>query len=359
MRISIWISIIFAMVIIAPASSWGEIPSHAVVLLYHHVDVGTPSSTSLSPTLFEEHLDYLAEGGYNAWPLAALMDSLRLGGTVPDRVVALTFDDGYPSVFTEAFPRLRERNWPFTVFVCPDAVDNGRGQVMTWDQLREMAAAGATVANHGMFHNHLQRRRDGETDQSWRKRTRAELLAAQRRISEEMGRAEALFAYPYGESDEDLRKLISELGWAAFGQQSGPMGTVSDLTQLPRFPMGGAFAAMETFPEKVASLPFEVREVEPAGSILPLGSDEKGPRPRLRLTLAPGDYRADQLAAFASGQGSAEWAWIDKEAGVLEVRSREGLAPGRSRYNITAPATDGRRYYWYSHTWIVGQVHED
>ena len=359
MRISLWISLFFAMVIIAPASSRAEIPSHAVVLIYHHVDEGTPVSTSLSPALFGEHLDYLAGNRYRVLPLQALVDSLRFQGSIPDRTVAITFDDGYRSVFTEAFPRLRELGWPFTVFVCPDVVDHGQGPVVSWDQLRQMAAAGATVANHGLFHQHLQRRRDGESDRQWRQRTKAELLAAQQRIEEEIGTAPPLFAYPYGEFDQDLRELIKELGWAGFGQQSGPMGRDSDPVLLPRFPMAGQFAVMEVFPEKVASLPLPVVEVSPRQPQLPLVTGEPACRPPLRLTLAKGEYRTGQLAAFASGQGTADLIWIDEEAGIIEVRARRALAPGRSRYNITAPATDGHRYYWYSHTWIVGQSHKD
>ena len=187
MRISIWISILTAMVAVVPASSSGEVPHHAVVLIYHHVDTDTPASTSLSPELFAEHLDYLVDHGYRALPLDALVDSLRVGGAIPDRTVAFTFDDGYRSVYTEAFPRLRELGWPFTVFVCPDALDQGRGPVMTWEQLREMAASGGTVANHGMFHNPLQRRAEGETDQARRARTKSELLEAQGRIEEANG----------------------------------------------------------------------------------------------------------------------------------------------------------------------------
>ena len=359
MRTSFGISILIAMVVIASASSGAEVPNHAVVLIYHHLDEGTPASTSLSPELFAEHLDFLVAHGYRALPLAALVDSLRVGGTIPDRTVAFTFDDGYRSVYTAAFPRLRELGWPFTVFVCSDDVDHCRGPVMTWDQLREMAAAGATVASHGKSHGHLQRRRAEESDRAWRERIRTELLAAQQRIEEEIGSTQALFAYPYGEFDDDLRELISDLGWAAFGQQSGPMGESSDLTLLPRFPMAGPFAAMETFPEKVASLPLPVQDVQPAGSMLPLATGEEEHRPRLRLTLGPGDFRTGQLAAFASGQGAAELSWIDAEAGIIEVRAQHSLLPGRSRYNITAPAKDGLRYYWYSHTWIVGQAHKD
>ena len=59
-----------------------------------------------------------------------------------DAGVVLTFDDGYRSVYETAYPLLKARGWPFTVFLCPEGIDRGRGPVMTWDQLREMAAAG-------------------------------------------------------------------------------------------------------------------------------------------------------------------------------------------------------------------------
>jgi biofilm PGA synthesis lipoprotein PgaB len=357
MRISRWISILLAMVVIVPASFADEVPSHAVVLIYHHVDTGTPASTSLSPDLFQEHLDYLVAHGYQAWSLGVLVDSLRTGGPIPDRTVAFTFDDGYASVYREAFPRLRELGWPFTVFVCPDAVDQGR--VLDWDQLREMAAAGATVANHGKFHRHYHRRRGAEDDATWRERTRRELLDAQERIAAEIGHAPELFAYPYGECDDDLRELVGELGWAAFGQQSGAMGESSDLTLLPRFPMAGSFAEMGVFPDKVASLPLPVESAVPSSPQLPSGTGQDGQAPTLRLTLGAGAYRSDLLAAYASGQDRAELKWIDAAAGIIEVKAHRALHAGRSRYNITAPTKDGRRYYWYSHTWIVGQSHKD
>ena len=41
----------------------------AVVLLYHHVDVGTPSITSISPTNFAAHLQYLDDNDFNILPL--------------------------------------------------------------------------------------------------------------------------------------------------------------------------------------------------------------------------------------------------------------------------------------------------
>lgn len=341
------------------ASAQEDVPAHAVGLIYHHVDENTPRSTSVTPELFTQHLDHFAAGGYTVMGLEEVLEALRTGSSLPDKAVVLTFDDGYISVYETAFPLLQARGWPFTVFVCPEGIDQRRGSLVTWDQLREMAAAGATIASHGLKHDHLHRRVDGESDADWRVRVKGDLEASAVRLTEEMGRAPEMIAYPYGEYDAALQGLVAELGWAGFGQQSGAMGRYSDLTALPRFPMSGGDAGMENFPVKVSCLPLPVLSAESAGHQLPLGIGVVRPRPALRLTLADGDYRIGQLAAYASGQGRAELTWVDRDAGICEVRAMEALPAGRSRYNVTAPAKDGRRYYWYSHTWIVGDTHKD
>jgi biofilm PGA synthesis lipoprotein PgaB len=336
-----------------------DVPTHAVALIYHHVDTKTPRSTSVSPELFTQHLDHLAEGGYTVLGLEEVLEALRTGGSLPDKAVVLTFDDGYSSVYETAFPMLQARGWPFTVFVCPDGIDHRRGPLVTWDQLREMAAAGVTIASHGLRHDHLHRRVAEEEDADWQVRIKGELEESAARLTKEIGRSPAMMAYPYGEYDAALQSIVAEMGWAAFGQQSGAMGRYSEMTALPRFPMSGGDAGMENFPVKVSCLPLPVMKAESAGHQMPLGIGVVRPRPALRLTLADGDYRIGQLAAYASGQGRAELTWVDRDSRICEVRANESLPAGRSRYNVTAPARDGRRYYWYSHTWIVGDKHKD
>ena len=334
------------------------VPSHAVVLLYHHVADDTPASTSTSPELFHRQMDWLAGNGYQVLPLPAVVDSLQRGRPLPDRTVALTFDDGYVSVYTEAFPHLRVRGWPFTVFVCPESIDRGRGPVMDWDQLREMAAAGATVANHGLRHDHLQQRRPDEGDAAWRARVRTELLEAQARIEDEIGDVSGVFAYPYGEFDPDLRALVIEMGWAGFGQQSGPAGDHSDLAVLPRFPMTGTFGTMDVFPEKVRSLPLPVLELLPLDNRIATG-DTAARRPvlDLRLTGTADDWPT--ITVYVSGQGRTPVTWSDPDVARLRIQPAAMLPRGRSRANVTAPSAWPGRWYWYSHTWIVGEKHGD
>ena len=56
---------------------------HAVSLIYHHVSEDTPALTSVSPNVFEQHLDYLDEHNFNIWPLSRILDTLRKGQDLP------------------------------------------------------------------------------------------------------------------------------------------------------------------------------------------------------------------------------------------------------------------------------------
>lgn len=92
-------------------------------------------------------MDYLEKNNSTVVPLLELTEKLRKGEPLPDKTVAITFDDSYASVYDSAYPRLKKRGWPFTFFVNTDAVGTSR-LFVTWAQLREMAAQGVTIANH-------------------------------------------------------------------------------------------------------------------------------------------------------------------------------------------------------------------
>jgi len=324
----------------------------AVVLEYHHVASDTPPSTSVTPETFERHMDHLADNDFHVWSLPRLVEAVRAGETVPERTVAITFDDGYRSVYSEVFPRLRKRGWPFTIFVSTAYIDGGDRNFVTWDQLREMEAAGVTIANHTVNHPHMVRRLEGESEPEWRRRMRREIVDAQARLEKEVERPARLFAYPFGEYSPAVEEIVADLGFVGFGQQSGAFGPDSNYTALPRFPIATAFAGLESFALKVRSRPLPVARTEPESGVL--GPDDA--RPRLRITLAPGPYRAESIRCYLGGDTIP----IDLEKSDpprLLVRPARALGAGRSKINCTAPATDGDQWFWYSFLWM--KPHDD
>jgi len=92
------------------------------VLMYHACqerenDVIRGLSINTTPAHLAAQLDFLQKH-YRVVPLASLID-----GTLPDRAVVITFDDGFRSVYEIALPLLRARNLPATCYLVTDVID--------------------------------------------------------------------------------------------------------------------------------------------------------------------------------------------------------------------------------------------
>jgi len=320
---------------------------HAVILLYHHVADDTPAVTSVSPEHFAQHLRYLEEHGFHVLPLAELVEGLRTGKPLPERSVAITFDDGYRSVLTNAAPLLAARHWPFTVFVSTDYIDRHYGHYLSWPELRQLQQMGASIGNHSRSHAHLVRMRAGESEEEWRLRARHEIDGAQQRLKDALGVTERLFAYPYGEFSRPLQMLVAQMGYVAFGQQSGAVGYKAERTALPRFPLTGRYADEEAFALRVNARPLPVALPAEQRTLLP--ADTR--RPSLSIRLGEGAFRSRQVRCYYQGK-AMELQWQDQQS--FAITAPEPLPAGRSKYTCTAPATDRQGgYFWYSHLWII------
>jgi peptidoglycan/xylan/chitin deacetylase (PgdA/CDA1 family) len=319
----------------------------AVVLMYHRIGEDDFPSTNVRIEQFEEQLDYLKEHHFQVWPLAKIVEHLQQRKPLPDKTIAITLDDAYLSIYTEAFPRFKERGWSFTVFVSTDPVDQGFSRYMNWEQLREMKKAGITLANHGASHAYLIRKDKDETLEQWRARIKADIEKGQRRLEQELGNTPMLFAYPYGEYNEEVLTIIKELGYSAFGQHSGAIGFDSDPLALARYPINEHYSEMSDFALKVDTLPLPVTHEHPRDP-----ERTNSEPPRLEITVAENTVGLAELSCYASGEGRMGIEWISKNPPRFAIQAISPLPSGRSRYSCTAPTRE-RRYQWYSHLWIT------
>ncbi|SFD26789.1 Peptidoglycan/xylan/chitin deacetylase, PgdA/CDA1 family [Thiohalospira halophila DSM 15071] len=320
----------------------------AVGLIYHRFGEGKYPTTSIDLESFEAQMDHLAENDYRIWPLGKVVCYLREDRELPDKVVSITIDDAYASVYHEAFPRLQERGWPFTVFVSTDPVDRGFSNFMTWDQMREMAEAGVEFANHTRTHPYLPQRQGEESDAAWAERVTEEIAGAEKRLREELGDAVAddpgLLAYPYGDYDAATAEIVRELDHVGVAQHAGPIGDGADLRALRRFPVGNEGFPMDRFRLRVATRALPVAEVEPWD---PATAEE---RPRVRVELEGTVEGWQGLNCFVKGQSEPAKVEWPLEGRAFTARARQPLKDGLVHYNCTARGPDGR-YWWYSHLW--------
>lgn len=106
------------------------------VLLYHRIadEVSDPYGLCVPPAQFEEHLLVIREVG-RPMRLSDFAAALR-SRSLPDRAIAITFDDGYIDNLESAAPLLAKHDVPALVFVTTGA--GGREREFWWDELERV-----------------------------------------------------------------------------------------------------------------------------------------------------------------------------------------------------------------------------
>ena len=311
----------------------------AVVFVYH--EFGNPAAGAIDIDLeqFDRHIEAVRDH-YRALPLPEIVAAFRRREPLPARAIALTIDSAYASAYREAWPRLRRAGIPFTVFVQTDPLDLARPGYMSWNQLRELAAAGVGVGTLGASYRRYPDAAPAE---------RAEDMArAIRRIEEELGFRPLLFAYPYGDFGSADRAAVREAGFvAAFGQHSGVAGPAQDSYALPRFFMNRDLGSVERFRLAADAVPLPVVDVVPEETVLN-GADNP---PAIGFTVAPSAGPLDRLNCFASNEAAA--VRLERLGSRrIELRLSRPFTPPRGRVNCTLPTADGR-FHWFGQQYYV------
>ena len=184
-------------------------PLRVPVLMYHEIAdaADTPSALAVSPDVFAGHLAYLRDAGFNTVTAGELSAILADGtGTLPERPVVLTFDDGYGDFYTQALPLLKRNGFTATLFQTTGWVgkEDEAIRMMNWRELAEAEQAGIEIGAHTRTHPQL--------DQLPEKALYEELYASKSALEDNLGLKIPGLAYPYGYSNAKVRQLARDLG---------------------------------------------------------------------------------------------------------------------------------------------------
>ncbi|MEI7025464.1 polysaccharide deacetylase family protein [Paenibacillus sp. y28] len=209
----------------------------AIVLVYHHIDP-KENGITISRERFHNQLQMLRDNGYNIITMEQFVAFMSSKGEVPQNAVLITFDDGYESFYTQAYPELLQFGFPATKFVVVDSIDNppAKGTPrLNWDQMREMKRNGMSFYSHtNKLHEYvkadqtlnlkpalanrmlLDKENRLETEEEYRERVKTDLIRADRRLEDELGIQERLLAFPFGAYNETALQIGRELGIGFF-----------------------------------------------------------------------------------------------------------------------------------------------
>ncbi len=305
--------------------------SSASILLYHRFGEDKYPSTSLSIEQLEKHIEILSKPEYNVMRLENVASAITRGESLPDKTVAISIDDAFKSVYTVAWPRLKEANLPFTVFVSTETIDKKYTSMMSWDQIKELYKSGVTIGNHLSSHESMIQL-DSNT---WKNK----IDFAQKRLTEILGEEPSLFAYPYGEANNEMKTFLRERGYtAAFGQHSGVASEYLDPFFLPRFSFNEKYGGLDRLKLAINALPIPIKDITPKKIII-----ENNP-PFLGFTVIDNALNLSRLQCFASRQNKPSIIEI-LPAKRVEIRFQEKFKRGRNRVNCTLPSKKNR-WHW-------------
>ncbi|WP_240343907.1 polysaccharide deacetylase family protein [Paenibacillus sp. SYP-B3998] len=175
-------------------------------------------------------MKYLAVHHFTPLTLNDFTLILQNQKAAPPRPVLLTFDDGYANNAELAMPILRQYNFPATLFISLGAV--GQPGYLSWPQIKEMHAAGWDIQPHTVTHPHLPLL---DADKQ-----REEIMHSRQQLEEQLGGKADVFAFPYGEYNEETLKILREAGFRyAFTTQEGRVDSSLPPLELPRIVVYG------------------------------------------------------------------------------------------------------------------------
>ncbi|MET4559460.1 peptidoglycan/xylan/chitin deacetylase (PgdA/CDA1 family) [Lysinibacillus parviboronicapiens] len=203
------------------------------VINYHSFgDYKEIANINITAKLFREQLQMLKDSGYTTITEAQLIAYLQGHGRIPEKSVFLTIDDGYESVYTIAYPILKEMGMQATLFVIVNDVETGLRKgvpMLNWQQIKEMSDSSIIQIGNHTYDLHwrgkndapkheamiLNQTKEGKslTNDERRRYILEDVTKAHQLIEKHTGKAPTSFAYPYGVYDRVAEQAIKAAGY--------------------------------------------------------------------------------------------------------------------------------------------------
>lgn len=200
------------------------------IIMYHSLAESEDNPYAVSPERFERDLIYLRQAGYTTVVMREVIDYVDGKGTLPEKPIMLTFDDGHYNNYHYAFPLLKKYGCKIVLSPigrCLDEFSERAGShlgysYVTWTQLREMTRSGLVeIGNHSYdLHENTAsqqgiRKRKDETEADYRERLLNDVGGMQQRFYAGLGIKPLTLTYPFGFYSRETLPIAKELGFRA------------------------------------------------------------------------------------------------------------------------------------------------
>ena len=297
------------------------------VFVYHRFGENDYPSTNIRINQFKKHLDELTKNNYNVVSTEEIINALINNKDLPEKTVALTIDDAFFSIYKRAWPLLKEKKLPFTIFVSTGPLKSNSKNYMNWEQIKEMLNHGVTIGHHTKNHLHLVTKE--------KEKIISEIEEDNNDFLKNLGYVPDIFAYPYGEYSSEVKQITKSYFKAAFGQQSGGIYNGIDIFELPRYSLNEQYGDLKRFKFAANSYGLKIKNILPENKVI----TDANP-PLLGFTLL--DDLEGSLKCYPSHNIKADLIKLGNKR--IEVRFNKAFPKGRTRVNCTI--NDNTKWRW-------------
>lgn len=209
------------------------------ILLYHSVGDVDPRDNlgiRIDKENFLHQMKFLKENNYNVCRLTDAVDYIKRKSPIPNKTVAISFDDGYKDNALFALPIMEKFGFGAVFFVTVDYIgrvktsphrDWQHWECMGWDDLKDLIDRGYDIGSHSLHHIDL-----SKLDKEAREK---ELKLSKEMIESSLKEDIEFFSYPYGYFDEELLNIVKNVGYRAACTTTPGINTfTADLYKLKR-----------------------------------------------------------------------------------------------------------------------------
>jgi len=301
----------------------------AAIFAYHRFGEQTFPSTNIKLKQFKSHINEIKKNNYNVLPINEIIDHIINKKPLPEKTIGLTIDDGFKSIYNNAWPLIKAAGLPVTIFVTTGTIGSGSKNYMTWKEIKELSDSGVTIGHHTVNHYHLVNKSLDTLEN--------EIENANNAFKKNLGYIPNIFSYPYGEYSLQIKEFIKKKKFkAAFGQHSGIIFNEIDLFELPRFSMNEKYGDIDRFKFAANAKALSVKEITPRNLII-----ENVNPPLMGFTLI-NDIQS-RISCYPSHNLKASITKLSEKR--IEIRFNNEFPKGRTRVNCTT--NDNNEWRWF------------
>lgn len=279
------------------------------VLGYHDFSqTKSPTRMRMMTAAFRAEMQKIRNSGATVISMDDMVAWKKGEKKLPAHCVLITLDDGWKSVYTDAFPILKEYGYPFTLFLYTDYIDNG-GSTLTLAMIREMLQNGASIGSHSVSHPYP---KDYRKQKSGRAEKYAAFLTRQigdskRILEEKLGVKVNAYCYPGGYKTQEMYDILTREGYAlAFDVIAGKTTVQTHDHIIPRYMVIGT--ELHTFDGAVKfGIPGGKSSLATVSSASPASSAQvqAGPVPSQVVTPAANSQQTAQCQPVSINMATA------------------------------------------------------